>query len=53
MKLKWDETDENIVNKQRLDETDENCDDRKRSGTKAMKVHAVKTRSRIKLMKML
>ena len=39
-KLKWDETDENIDNKQRLDETDENFDDRTRSGTKTMKAHA-------------
>ena len=53
VKLKWDETNENIASKQRLVETDENVDDRTRSGTKAMKVHAVKTRNEIKLMKML
>ena len=40
VKLKWDETDENIVNKQRLDKTDENFDVRTRSGTNAMKVLA-------------
>ena len=39
-KLKWDETDENIDNKQRLGETDESFDDRTRSGTKTMKAHA-------------
>src|ERR1700733_10621812 len=53
VKLKWDETNENIASKQRLNETDENVDDRTRSGTKAMKVLAVKTRNEIKLMKML
>ena len=53
LKLKWNDTNENIASKQRLDETDENVDARTRSGTKSMKVLAVKTRNEIKLMKML
>ena len=53
VKQKWDETDENTVNKQRLDVTDENFDDRTRSGMKVMKLLAVKARSGIKLIKML
>src|ERR1700733_6212624 len=42
-----------LMLKQKLDETDENVDARTRSGTKSMKVLAVKTRNEIKLMKML
>src|ERR1700733_8379479 len=53
VKLKWDETNENIASKQRLDETDENVDDRTRSGTKAIKVLALKRRSGMKVMKQL
>ena len=42
VKLKWDETNENIASKQRLDEIDENFDDRTRSWTKTMKVHEMR-----------
>ena len=49
MKLKWDETNENIASKQRLDETDENVDDRTRSETKAMKVGYLQLKHEMRL----